>query len=154
MLSAVTTKKMVDTEDQLLKTLKTNNETLQNINIHFLDIYQRFEIDMVHESVKTDLKGTKDFIVDQVSASPQLPGVRYYGIEANHSRMCKFESKNAPGYLNVSVQIKKWVKECEPKIQDRWNQEAQTRQKQKENEARELLGIFGENVSSDVQRKY
>ena len=151
LLSSVTTKKMMDTEDQLLKTLKTNNETLQNINLHFLDIYQRFEIDMVHEAVKTDLKGTKDFIVDQTSASPPLPGVRYYGIEATHSGMCKFESKNAPGYLNVSVQIKKWVQECMPKIQDRWRQEQAARMTAKQNEARELMGIFGEDVSSQSE---
>lgn len=135
-------KKIVETEDQLLKTLKNNNETLQNINLHFLDIYQRFEIDMVHEAMRTDLKGTKIFVVDQASASPPLPGVRYYGIEGTHSSMCKFESKNAPGYLNVSTAIKGWANDCTPKIQARWAAERKARRLAKENEAKELLGIF------------
>ena len=65
--------------------------------------------------------------------------------------MCKFESKNAPGYLNVSVQIKKWVQECMPKIQDRWRQEQAARMTAKQNEARELMGIFGADVSSQSE---
>jgi hypothetical protein len=149
-------KKVVDTEDQLVKTLKSNNETLQNINLHFLDIYQRFEIDMVHEAVKTDLKAMKAFVVDQASASPPLPGVRYYGIEATHSNMCKFESKNAPGYLNVSTAIKGWVSDCPPRMEARWVAEKKARRLAKENEARELLGIFDrpETVSSSCKDAY
>ena len=143
-------KKIVETEDQLLKTLQNNNETLQNINLHFLDIYQRFEIDMVHEAMKTDLKGTKTFVVDQASASPPLPGVRYYGIEATHSAMCKFESKNAPGYLTVSTAIKGWANDCTPKIQARWAAERKARRQVKENEAKELLGIFVTDRDNNV----
>jgi hypothetical protein len=74
MVSALVPKKMMDTESHLVKTLMTNNETLQNINLGFLNIYQKFKICMVHESVKTDLKGSKSYIVDQISASPMLPG--------------------------------------------------------------------------------
>jgi hypothetical protein len=63
---------------------------------------------MVHEAVKSDLHGTKAFIVDKDSAAPLLPDVLYFGIEANYSDMCKFESKNSPGYLNVSTTLKSW----------------------------------------------
>lgn len=63
MVGALMPKKAFDTEAQLVRTLQTNNETLQNINLHFLDIYQRFKICMIHEGEKTDLKGTKAFIV-------------------------------------------------------------------------------------------
>lgn len=147
MADALLPKKLLDTEPHLVRTLKSDNETLQNINVHFLDIYQRFEIDMVHEAVKTDLKGTRAFIVDQLAASPQLPGVSYYGIENTHSGMCKFESKNAPGYLNVSTQIKIWVADCPPRIQARWAAERKARRQVAENEARERLGIFLDEVS-------
>jgi len=58
---------------------------------------------MVHESHATDLKGTKALIVDQGSAGPLLPDVTYFGIEATHSTMCKFDSKNSPGWTNISV---------------------------------------------------
>jgi hypothetical protein len=148
---ALIPKKVMDTEPHLVQTLKSNNEVLQNINLHFLDIYQRFEIDMVHEAVKTDLKGLRAFIVDQASASPHLPGVRYYGIEASHSTMCKFESKSSPGYLNVSTQIRTWVLESPPVIQSRWVAERKARQQVRENEARELLGIYAEPVTRPSQ---
>ena len=141
---AILPKKLLDTEPHLVKTLKSNNEVLQNINLHFLDVYQRFQIDMVHEAVKTDLKGGRAFIVDQASAGPLLPSVRYYGIEASHSSMCKFESKSAPGYLNVSTTIKTWVAESPQIIQSRWVAERKARQQAIENEAKELLGIYEE----------
>lgn len=61
--------------------------------------------------------------MDAASASPQLPGVTYYGIEANHSGMCKFESENAPGYRNVSTAIREWVADSPSVIQVRWEVE-------------------------------
>jgi hypothetical protein len=108
MIHSLIPKKVMHSDVQLVKTLQANNETLQNINLHFLDIFQRFRICMAHEEMQTDLKGTKAFIVDQSSASPMLPDVVYFGIAATHSGMCKFESKNSPGYLNVSTTLKSW----------------------------------------------
>jgi hypothetical protein len=108
MVHTLIPKKVMHSDAQLVKTLQKDNETLQNINIHFLDIYQRFRICMAHEEMETDLKGTKALIVDQTSASPMLPDVVYFGIAATHSGMCKFDSKNSPGYLNVSTTLKTW----------------------------------------------
>lgn len=59
MSDAVIPRKFFESESVLLRTLKKDNETLANINSHFLDIYQRFKIHMVHENHKTDIKGTK-----------------------------------------------------------------------------------------------
>jgi hypothetical protein len=150
MCESLIPKKVLDTEPQLVNALRSNNETLQNINLHFLDIYQRFEISMVHEAVKTDLKGTKAFIVEQQSASPQLPGVNYYGIEATHSGMCKFESKSSPGYLNVSTTIKSWIMNAPPVIESRWVDEGILRAQQKKAHANEVLGIFKVCSSNSV----
>ena len=108
MVHALIPKRIMHSESQLVKTLQTNNETLQNINLHFLDILQKFRICMAHEEMETDFKGTKAFVVDQTSAAPMLPDVVYFGIAANHSNICKFASKNSPGYLNVSTTIKTW----------------------------------------------
>lgn len=135
-------KKAMDTEAVLVRTLKSNNETLQNINLHFLDIAPRFEMDMVHEGMPTDFKASKGFVVDKDSASPLLPGVTYYGIEATHSGMCKFESKNSPGYTNVSTKLLIWARSCTPVIQSRWIAERRARQEAKKNEAKELMGIY------------
>ena len=71
-----------------------------------------------------------------------LPDVVYFGIEATHSGMCKFESKNSPGYLNVSTTIKTWVQECLPTIQARWDMERKTRRQIREAQAAELLDIY------------
>lgn len=79
---------------------------------------------------------------DQDSAGPMLPDVVYFGIEATHSNMCKFESKNSPGYLNVSTTIKTWVQECLPTIQARWDMERKTRRQIREAQAAELLDIY------------
>lgn len=123
MSDAVVPKTFFQSESVLLKTLKRDNETLQNINNHFLDIYQRFKILMAHENHKTDLKGTRMLIVDAHSASPQLPGVTYYAIEATHSGMCKFESKNAPGYRTIATAIRDWVIDAPDVITTRWRVE-------------------------------
>ncbi len=123
MSDAVVPRSFFQSESVLLKTLKRDNETLQNINNHFLDIYQRFKILMAHENHKTDLKGTRTLIVDANSAGPQLPGVTYYSIEATHSGMCKFESRNAPGYRTVVTAIREWVIDATDVIHTRWRVE-------------------------------
>ncbi|KAH6899805.1 hypothetical protein B0T10DRAFT_468823 [Thelonectria olida] len=66
-------------------------------------------------------------IVDANSASPQLPGVTYYGIEKTHSGMCKFDSPNAPGYRNISTDIRQWVIDAPTVIQVRWEVEEEER---------------------------
>lgn len=137
---ALIPKKVMDSEPHLVRTLKANNETLQNINLHFLDICGRFEMNMVHEAVKTDLKGTKAFIVDKASASPELPNVTYYGIEADHSHMCKFESKNSPGYTNVSGAIKSWITDSPKLIKERVEVDRESQIRKAEGMVREILG--------------
>ncbi|KAK6953523.1 hypothetical protein Daesc_005828 [Daldinia eschscholtzii] len=123
MSDAVVPRTFFQSESVLLRTLKRDNETLQNINVHFLDIYQRFKILMAHENHKSDLKGTRTLIVDAHSASPQLPGVMYFAIEATHSGMCKFESRNAPGYRTIATALRDWVVAAPDVIATRWRVE-------------------------------
>ena len=82
---------------------------------------------MVHENHRTDVRGTKILVVDAASAGPQLPGVTYYGIEASHSGMCKFEGENAPGWVNVSTAIREWVGDGGNVIPIRWEVEEDDR---------------------------
>ncbi|OHF04402.1 LipA and NB-ARC domain-containing protein [Colletotrichum orchidophilum] len=138
MADAIAPKKVFESESVLLKTLKKDNENLQNINSHFLDVYQRFKIHMAHENHKTDVKGTMVVVVDASSASPQLPGVTYYGIEAAHSGMCKFDSSSAPGYRNVSTAIQTWAEEASPVIRARWDIELDDRRARTQYEASEM----------------
>ncbi|EFY99702.1 hypothetical protein X797_001103 [Metarhizium robertsii] len=142
MADAIMPRKLFESESVLLKTLKKDNETLANINNHFLDIYQRFRIHMVHENHKTDIKGTKITIVDANSASPQLPGVTYYGVEATHSQMCKFASKNAPGFRAVSTDIRQWVQDAPALINVRWEAEEQDKATRMRHEIHERMSPF------------
>lgn len=108
MASAFIPKTFMHTNNQLVKTLISNNETLQNINLHFVDISPRFRITAAHEELATDMKGTKALIVDQLSANPPQSGWDSFGIAATHSGMCKFENKNSPGYKVVSGTLLTW----------------------------------------------
>jgi hypothetical protein len=107
--SASMPQKAID-QSHILKARTSNTQTLQDINLKFLNIYpNRFKVCMVLERIGTDLKGTRSLIVDEVVAGPRLPDVEYFEIEATHLAMCKFGSDNLPGYSNVSHTLKSWV---------------------------------------------
>ncbi len=57
-----------------------------------------------------------------------MPGVTYYGIEATHSAMSKYDSFNAPGYRPVSTAMREWIVEAPPVIEVRWSIEQEDRQ--------------------------
>jgi hypothetical protein len=84
-------------------------------------------------------RSCRDFVVDAISAGPQLPGVVYYGIEATHSNMCKFESATASGYFNVSNAILQWISEAPESIQARWKVEEEEKGRRVINEVYELV---------------
>jgi hypothetical protein len=108
---------------------------------------------MVHESHATDLKGTKSMVVDQLSASPLLPDCTYFGIENTHSGMCKFDSKNSPGWTNVSVTLKSWIQEAEPAVQRYWSDEMMARRQKDESEMDKLKSKYQNQVSNAVSHK-
>jgi hypothetical protein len=91
---------------------------------------------------------------DQNSAAPMLPDVVYFGIEATHSEMCKFASKNSPGYLNVSTTIKGWVQECLPIIQVRWEMERKARKQFREALAAEILDIYVSSLARHCRARH
>lgn len=62
----------------------------------------------------------RTLVVDTNSASPQLPGVTYYGIEATHSQMCKFAGPSAPGFRTLSTDVRQWVLDAPGVIRLRW----------------------------------
>ena len=78
--------------------------------------------------------------MDQTSAAPIMPGPAYAGIEATHSGMCKFESKNSPGYTSVASTIKRYAQEAPMTIAARWQEEHELRGRARKFLARELTG--------------
>ena len=135
---------VVDTKSQLLSTVQANNETLQIINTDFIEICGRFQMVMARESKKTTFENGSpaEFIVDHASASPNMPGVTYFGIEATHEEMCKFKSSTSTGYLNIAIGIKRWVASCTEIIQRRWVEEDRGRTTNRKRHADEILGGF------------
>jgi hypothetical protein len=138
--STVLPKKFFDSSPQLVESLKTNNETLQNINRLFVDFIERFHIYFFHEAKPTDLKGTRKFIVDEDSAAPTISGVERMGIEADHSHMCKFESENSPGYESVYDAIDRYSREAPSTVQHRWAEEKEIRKLEMESEINRIRG--------------
>ncbi|KAL3454986.1 hypothetical protein BJX64DRAFT_295489 [Aspergillus heterothallicus] len=137
--SAVLPKKFMESSPQLVKALKTNNETLQNINSLFTDMIPRFHIYFFHETLSTDVKGTRELIVDETSAAPYADGVERMGIEADHSHMCKFDDENAPGYETVAEALLRYSRDAPATIQERWSEEDKTRMIIRTQKAREIF---------------
>lgn len=136
--SAVLPKKIIESSSQLIKSLHTDNETLQNINSLFADIIPRYHIYFFHETRSTDVKGTRQLIVDESSAAPYIEGVERMGIEADHSTMCKFEDENAPGYEAVAEALLRYSEAAPALIVDRWAEEEIARDLAKKSKAREI----------------
>lgn len=146
--SAVLPKKFFDTSPQLIEALKSNNETLQNINRLFIPIIDRFHVYMFHESKPMDLKGTRSFVVDEDSAAPDIDGVERMGIERDHSHMCKFEDENAPGYEVVAEAVQRYADAAPRLIKQRWEEERRIREFERQGAARELLSGKLESCSN------
>jgi protein SERAC1 len=136
---AVMPKKFMDSQPQLVQALKTNNETLQNINRLFIEIINRFHVYFFHESKPMDFKGTRQLIVEEDSAAPVIEGVERMGIERDHSHMCKFESEDAPGYDVVAEALQRYAEDAPGLISTRWEEEKRIRDLEKREAARELL---------------
>ncbi|KAL1962071.1 hypothetical protein VTN77DRAFT_599 [Rasamsonia byssochlamydoides] len=137
--SAVFPRKFLDTSPQLIEALKTRNETLQNINRLFNDHISRFHVFFFHETKPLDLKGTREFIVDEESAAPDVGGVERMGIEGDHSSMCKFEDENAPAFEAVAEAIVRYSREAPALIAGRWVEEKQHRKLQSRQKAQEIV---------------
>lgn len=142
---AVLPKKVMEASPQLIQALRTNNETLQNINSLFADIMPRFHIYFFHETRSTDVRGTRQVIVDEASAAPYIEGVERMSIEADHSHMCKFEDENAPGYEVVAEALLRYSRQAPAVITERWGEEKKARAAEKRARARE---IFDDNEQS------
>ena len=59
---ALLPRKMLDTEPQLVAALQTQSETLQNINLGFMEIMPHFRICFFYETLKTNFGVTQDLV--------------------------------------------------------------------------------------------
>lgn len=136
---AILPKKLMDTQPQLVNALKSNSETLQNIDRDFIQLISKFHIFFFHEGKPTDLKGTMRYIVSEESASPNVQDVERACIQQDHSHMCKFETASAPGFHLVTEGIQRYAYQALEVIVSRWNLEKALRLERKKAEVEELL---------------
>ena len=74
-LSSLTVpKKLLQTDSALMRALQNESETLQNITDQFVPLMGRFRMMLLWEQERTDLKYTKEYIVEKTSAAPMMSG--------------------------------------------------------------------------------
>ena len=119
MTSLAVPKKALETNPSLVRALEQDSEVLQNITDHFTPLMSQFHIFFFWEQERTDLKYTKDYIVDETSAAPLLDDTERSSIAANHRNMCKFESKSSPGFTVVVEALRRYGRDAPRVIEGR-----------------------------------
>lgn len=145
---AILPSRLVDTQPQLIDALKTNNETLQNIDRQFSHLISRLHIYFFHEGKPTNLKGTLQYIVDEESASPNIQDVERASIQQDHSRMCKFENERAPGFHLVTEGIQRFASHAPKTIKLRWDWEIAEQRTRREADAEQLLTGISKRIEN------
>lgn len=112
-------RKTLETDSALLRALEEDSEVLQNISDQFAPLMPRFCVFFFWEQQRTDLKYTKDYIVDESSAAPMLDGTERAGIAADHRNMCKFDGKDAPGFRTVVAALRRYGAEAPAVVRER-----------------------------------
>jgi hypothetical protein len=125
-------------EVSLLKALKEDSETLQNITDEFAPLMSKFSIFFLWEQKKTDLKYTKDYIVEERSAAPIFDNTERCGISATHSGMCKFDDNTSQDFRLVVEAIRRYSQEAPYIISRRLSQTARFLQETRLHEAMEI----------------
>lgn len=141
--------KILETDSALLRALEEDSEILQNITDQFASLLPRFHVFFFWEQERTDLKYSKDYIVEESSAAPMLYGSDRAGIAADHRGMCKFESKDSSGFRTVIAALRRYCREAPELIETRRSQARALRSAQRWNEANELVRNFSDDHPRD-----
>ncbi|KAL2041461.1 hypothetical protein N7G274_005843 [Stereocaulon virgatum] len=97
------------TRKDLLSNLSANSEILRNISTSFRHLLGRFAIFTFYETEETRPMGR--LIVDQDSAMMGVQGEKLIGIFANHTDMCRFDSKDNADYVVIVSAIQQLCRE-------------------------------------------
>ncbi|KAK2748457.1 hypothetical protein FQN55_004397 [Onygenales sp. PD_40] len=103
---------VADFENSLVDALKEQSETLQNINDQFAPLMAEFRIYFFWEQEKTDLKYTRDYVVEETSAAPILDSTERCGIAADHRGMCKFNNNSAQGFRTAVAALRRYARDA------------------------------------------
>jgi hypothetical protein len=131
--------KAVQFESSLVNALEEDSETLQNITDQFAPLMANFRIFFFWEQEKTDLKYTKEYIVDEASAAPILDNTERCGVEGDHRGMCKFGSSSSQGFRTTVEALRRYSREAPQVIDGRWIQADEMFRNNRQHEAMEML---------------
>lgn len=79
-------------------------------------------------------------IVPESSAAPILDNTDRAGLRSDHRSICKFASRNAPGYKLVIASLRRYARQAPDAIWRRWQAEKAILSSMRQNEAADLLG--------------
>jgi hypothetical protein len=137
----------VDFESGLLNALQEESEALQNITDQFTPLMANFRIFFFWEQEKTDLKYTKDYIVDETSAAPILDNTERCGIASDHSGICKFGSTTSQGFRTTVAALRRYTQDAPQVINSRWAKTIDLMRENRRYEAVEILKTIAPSQS-------
>jgi hypothetical protein len=126
-------------ESSLLNALEEDSETLQNIADQFTPLMCNFRIFFFWEQEKTNLRYTKDYIVEETSAAPILDNTERSGIAADHRGMVKFHTNTEQGFRTAVAALRRYCQMAPQVIQGRLIQSAEILSESRRFEAMEML---------------
>ena len=126
-------------ESSLVNALEEESETLQNITDQFAPLMANFRIFFFWEQEKTDLKYTKEYIVDEASAAPILDNTERCGIAGDHRGMCKFGRSSSQGFRTTVAALRRYSQEAPQVIRGRRIKTAEMLSENRRHEAMEML---------------
>ncbi|KAI1751951.1 ribonuclease-like protein p/mrp subunit [Xylaria castorea] len=130
--------KLVDTQAQLLDALKEGSEVLQEITDNFAPLMKDLRIYFFWEQEKTDLGYKLDYVVTETSAAPILDNTDRAGLRADHRGICRFASRNAPGYKLVASSLLRYSRDAPQAVSRRWRIEKDMLRSLRQQELRNL----------------
>ena len=122
----------------LLQILESESGVLQDVTAAFVPIMPRFRVFFFWEQHKTDLKYTRDFIVEESSAAPIIDNTERCGIAADHREMCRFAKSNDPGFRTVIAALKRYAREAPGVVADRCRTAREVLENERDLQAGEL----------------
>lgn len=99
-LARAVPKKALDTSPQLIDALKTNSETLQNIDRQFAQLLERFHLFFFHEAKPTDMKGTLRFV--SCTLVPETRMLTIYRLSRKTLQHRHCQMLNEPAYKQIT----------------------------------------------------
>jgi hypothetical protein len=129
-------------------TLGTDSGTLEIITDHFAPLMKQFHIFFFWEEVQTTFGRRSAFVVEESSAAPILDNTERSGVDATHSYIIKFSNTNSSSYRTTIAALSRYCREAPTVIARRWEVTQAKLDRERSNEAFELVG-FDLNVHGD-----